>query len=490
MKQWCDIFKQKVKSEVKLTAPADTTGDIGITPTGSDLPVETTNDSPNSSIGSTPSEFIPNPAPVWARVIAASLDLFLVSIIISVLFMVQFVISAYIPQSHLYWALARSLLIVVPFVYFAGFENTLKQATPGQLMFNIRVTNDDGKRIGIIKSTFRLLVQCGHFVFCSTAFILTVLTAASMLITLYSTVDRDILSSASSPIFALAVLVLWIVVTPFATVERMDDLDCLMGRCVNKTSAPTNAVPVSHLHRSARGWPNAGKVAKIQATFFACITAFVAGLLVLLPGITQPNSSSEDSSISVPADRISDTTQKNTAESNEEVDADLVATGNTVVYAIKNIKEGEEITEDALEEEKIEPSKIPSDAIGHEKPIVGRVAKYGISSGQIVSIHDLLPPGCISPESAQKALKNGTALPLTKDDYTFAPKTGTVWIAQITIPRGTPIEDSSFVRRQVDPSMVPEQAISDFEDTIGTFARYDIPDGQILTAEELALLKR
>lgn len=64
-----------------------------------------------------------------------------------------------------------------------------------------------------------------------------------------------------------------------------------------------------------------------------------------------------------------------------------------VVYTVKDIAEGQIIPGDALEEREIEQSKIPQDAITASTLATGRVAKYGILAGQIVSQHDLAPQG-------------------------------------------------------------------------------------------------
>ncbi len=60
-----------------------------------------------------------------------------------------------------------------------------------------------------------------------------------------------------------------------------------------------------------------------------------------------------------------------------------------VVYTIKDIPEGQAIPTEALEERDIEQSKIPQDAITSASLAAGRVAKFGMTSGQIVSQHDL-----------------------------------------------------------------------------------------------------
>jgi pilus assembly protein CpaB len=75
-----------------------------------------------------------------------------------------------------------------------------------------------------------------------------------------------------------------------------------------------------------------------------------------------------------------------------ELESKMNAKGK-VVYTIKDIPEGQTIPTEALEEREIEQSKIPQDAITSSSLAAGRVAKYGISSGQIVSQHDLAPQG-------------------------------------------------------------------------------------------------
>ena len=60
-----------------------------------------------------------------------------------------------------------------------------------------------------------------------------------------------------------------------------------------------------------------------------------------------------------------------------------------VVYTIKDVPPGAVIGADAIEEKQIEAAKIPQDAVTSGSAAVGQVAKYGLSAGQIVSMHDL-----------------------------------------------------------------------------------------------------
>ncbi len=76
------------------------------------------------------------------------------------------------------------------------------------------------------------------------------------------------------------------------------------------------------------------------------------------------------------------------AEKQREMDAKYSAKA-TVVYAIKDIPEGQTIPSEALEERQIEQSKSPEDALASITLATGRTSKYGITAGQIVSQHDL-----------------------------------------------------------------------------------------------------
>lgn len=63
----------------------------------------------------------------------------------------------------------------------------------------------------------------------------------------------------------------------------------------------------------------------------------------------------------------------------------------SVVYAVRDIPEDQRIPADALVVRKIPERKIPAYALHESKTAVGRIAKYGVSAGQIVSQHDLAP---------------------------------------------------------------------------------------------------
>jgi len=64
-----------------------------------------------------------------------------------------------------------------------------------------------------------------------------------------------------------------------------------------------------------------------------------------------------------------------------------------VVYSTKDIPEGATIAGDALEEKDCEAGKVPTDALTSTSSAIGRIAKYGIPAGQVVSTHDMAPIG-------------------------------------------------------------------------------------------------
>ncbi len=64
-----------------------------------------------------------------------------------------------------------------------------------------------------------------------------------------------------------------------------------------------------------------------------------------------------------------------------------------VVYAVRDIPEGIAIPMDYLEERELEVGKIPVDSVSNASLVAGRVSKFGIMSGQLLSQHDLAPQG-------------------------------------------------------------------------------------------------
>ena len=64
-----------------------------------------------------------------------------------------------------------------------------------------------------------------------------------------------------------------------------------------------------------------------------------------------------------------------------------------VVYVVRDIADGQVITSESLEEKEIELTRTPQDAVTNSTIAIGRTVKYGVSTGQILSTHDLAPQG-------------------------------------------------------------------------------------------------
>jgi len=87
---------------------------------------------------------------------------------------------------------------------------------------------------------------------------------------------------------------------------------------------------------------------------------------------------------------------RHAAEADRQARADLEAKLNAtgrVVYAIKDVQQGQEISRSDLVEQEIPQMRMPIDAITSVDLLVGRTAKYGIETGAIVSQHDVAPQG-------------------------------------------------------------------------------------------------
>jgi len=76
-----------------------------------------------------------------------------------------------------------------------------------------------------------------------------------------------------------------------------------------------------------------------------------------------------------------------------------------VVYAATDIPEGECISSQILEEKEIPVSRVPADALSSASLALGKIAKYGIVSGQIISQHDLT--SCSQLNKFESRLKGG-----------------------------------------------------------------------------------
>lgn len=62
---------------------------------------------------------------------------------------------------HRAW-LTGALAVLLTLIYFAGFEASAAQATPGKALLGLRVTDLAGRRVGASRSIFRQIVKCAE----------------------------------------------------------------------------------------------------------------------------------------------------------------------------------------------------------------------------------------------------------------------------------------------------------------------------------------
>lgn len=143
-----------------------------------------------------------------------------------------------------------------------------------------------------------------------------------------------------------------------------------------------------------------------------------------------------------------------------EEELERKAARGVVVFALRDILEGETIMSDAIEAREIDQSKIPQGVLGETAVAVGKKAKYGISKGQIVSPHDLtpMPSGYVTYEV--KAVKEIRAGAVIKADA----------VKEIEIPPGWTNVKEFFSQSSM---------------AIGKKAKYKITPGSILGPKDI-----
>jgi uncharacterized RDD family membrane protein YckC len=70
-----------------------------------------------------------------------------------------------------------ALGFLLSFVYFAAFEASPLQATPGKAALGLRVADLGGRRIGLGRSLFRQLMKCAEFVSSGITYVIAAFTA-------------------------------------------------------------------------------------------------------------------------------------------------------------------------------------------------------------------------------------------------------------------------------------------------------------------------
>ena len=68
------------------------------------------------------------------------------------------------------------LIVVIPWLYFAGFESSRSQATPGKVLMQAQVTDLDGNRVSFARATLRFFAKFISLVIVFIGFIMIGLT--------------------------------------------------------------------------------------------------------------------------------------------------------------------------------------------------------------------------------------------------------------------------------------------------------------------------
>lgn len=105
---------------------------------------------------------------------------------------------------------------------------------------------------------------------------------------------------------------------------------------------------------------------------------------------TKDTIAAQDQACALVASQIKNAEDKSAANATlSDFEKSILAQKAKLVYAIKDVAEGKEITSDAVEERPMLQCKIPLDGLTAAQLTKDKIAKYKISAGQIVSQHDL-----------------------------------------------------------------------------------------------------
>jgi flagella basal body P-ring formation protein FlgA len=190
------------------------------------------------------------------------------------------------------------------------------------------------------------------------------------------------------------------------------------------------------------------------------------------------------------------------------------ASTGIVVYTIKDVPEGQTIPKDALEERKMDEQKIPTDAIRSSRQAIGKKAKYGMSSEQIVSEFDLreLPAVCASKNivKGQPIDRASVKIEMRGDIYCTSQldevigkipsmdfkagamipinglaANGKVFEARHEIKAESSISAADLKESKMEPSLCPASSVESLACLSGAVAAHNIAAGQLIRSADL-----
>ena len=149
-----------------------------------------------------------------------------------------------------------------------------------------------------------------------------------------------------------------------------------------------------------------------------------------------------------------------------------------VVFAAKNIKQGQIFENNLLEERNLPRNQIPSDAILNRDLILERRAGRDIPRGIIIAPNDVLASDRLkwTADDERREIDSKRQI---RDGYGI-----TIYPIRIILA-GKKIDSLSITAKQTETKAIPPGSIGSFKDVIGRTAKSDLLQGQIIREMDL-----
>jgi uncharacterized RDD family membrane protein YckC len=95
----------------------------------------------------------------WARLLAFVVDLGIIVLFYSLLSVPLGFVYPLFPREERVIVLPLAWIFATPIIYFAVFESSIIQATPGKILLRLKVTDINGNRLSIARSFVRSFVR-------------------------------------------------------------------------------------------------------------------------------------------------------------------------------------------------------------------------------------------------------------------------------------------------------------------------------------------
>ena len=116
----------------------------------------------------------------WKRVIAYLIDAFIIAFPVTMIFgtvIPQTMMTENIQVTSVAVSMPQVIMLVASWVYFAGLESSVWQATVGKKLLGMQVTDTSGERIDFIKATIRYFAKILSSFILMIGFIIVAFTA-------------------------------------------------------------------------------------------------------------------------------------------------------------------------------------------------------------------------------------------------------------------------------------------------------------------------